>query len=176
MRLLLAVLLAAGVLGVFAGPAQAAVPTRISVSAPAAVDLGEEIVLDATLLTADGQPVAGERLELRQVGAVGERTMAGAATDARGRASFTHREFMVAALTLRVAFAGTSAYEPSRADVQVSISGIEPQPAVMMSHTPGPLVKGTLFFVLGSVWLTYIYAASRVIRVRLDTQKGGRSR
>lgn len=175
MRPLLVVLLAAVVLEVFAAPAQAAAPTRISVTAVAAVELGEEIVLDATLLTADGQPVAGERLELRQVGAVGERTMAGAETDASGRASFMHREFMVAALTLRVAFAGTGAHAPSRADVQVSISGIEPQPAVVMSHTPGPLVKGTLVLVLGSVWLTYIYAASRVIRVRLDTQKGGRS-
>lgn len=173
-RLTVAILVAYG-LAVLAASAQAASPTRLTLSAPEAVGLGEEIFVEATLVTGDGQAVAGERLEFRQVGVVGERVIAEAATDARGQALFIHREFMVPALTLRVAYAGTPAHGPSQADVQVAVDGIEPQPAVVMSHTPSPLVKATLSLVLGSVWLTYIYAASRVIRVRLDAQKGGRS-
>lgn len=168
--------LTVAVLGVLVGSAAAAaVPTRLTLTAPSSVELGEEILLEARLVTADGQPVAGASLELRQVGAVGERMMAQATTDADGAAMFVHREYSVAALALRVAFPGSPAASSSHADTLVGISGVEPKPAVIMAHAPSPLVKGTLFVLLGTIWLTYIYAASRVVHVARDTQ-GGRSR
>ena len=164
---------------VFAASAEAAVPTRVTLTAPSAVELGEDIQLDARLLTADGRPVPGAALELRQVGAVGERMIAQATTDAQGSASFVHREYTVPALNLRVAFPGNPAQAAAHADVSVSISGIEVEPSVVMAHSPGPLIKGTLFLLLGSVWLTYVYAASRVACLAFDdrkTSEGGRSR
>jgi len=167
------VVLVVSAVAALAAAAQAAVPTHLTVNAPASVGLGEEIILEARLATADGQPVAGARLELRQVGAVGERMIAEAQTDAEGTASFVHREYSVAALSLRVAFAGSPSRSGSQADTLVTISGVEPERGVVMSHAPGPLAKGTLFLVLGAVWLTYIYAVSRVVRVRLDKEKEG---
>lgn len=156
-----------------AASAQAAVPTRLSLTAPSSVGLGEEILLGARLTTTDGQPVVGVRLELRQVGAVGERIMAQAETDAEGRVSFAHREYSIPVITLQVAFQGSMSFTAARAEARVEITGIEPEPAVVMSHTPGPLVKGILFSVLATVWLTYLYAASRVARLAFD--RDGRS-
>lgn len=159
-------------LGACAASAQAATPTRLVLTAPSSVALGEEILLEARLTTNGGQPVAGAGLELRQVGAVGERVMAQAVTDAEGRASLGHREYSVSALTLRVAFHGSPSYGPSRADTLVAISGVEAAPTFVMSHAPSPLVKGILFSLLGSIWLTYVYAASRVARVARDIRPG----
>jgi len=62
------VVLVVSAVAALAAAAQAAVPTHLTVNAPASVGLGEEIILEARLATADGQPVAGARLELRQVG------------------------------------------------------------------------------------------------------------
>ena len=76
------------------------------------------------------------------------------------------------ALTLRVAFHGSPSYGPSRADTLVAISGVEVAPTLVMSHAPSPLVKGILFSLLGSIWLTYVYAASRVALVARDTRPG----
>ena len=164
---------------VFAASAEAASPTRVTLTAPSAVELGEEIELEARLLTAGGAPLAGAVLEIRQVGAVGERVIGEATTDAQGVAFLTHREYTVPVLTLRVAFRGTPAQAASHADVSVTVTGIEVEPSVVMTHSPGPAIKTTLFLLLGSVWLTYIYAASRVVRLAFDdrrTPEGGRSR
>ena len=166
---------------VFAASAEAAAPaaTRLTLTGPATVELGEEIELEARLLTAGGAPLAGAVLELRQVGAVGERVIGEATTDAQGGAFLSHREYTVPVLTLRVAFRGTPAQAASHADFSVTVTGIEVEPSVVMTHSPGPAIKTTLFLLLGSVWLTYIYAASRVARVALEDRRipeGGRSR
>lgn len=166
--LTITVLIVSALGGSVAAAEAAGIPTALTMTAPSAVDLGEELVVEARLTTADGHPVAGVPLTLRQVGAVGERTMAEATTDAGGAASFVHREYTVAALTLKVAFAGNTSYGPSQAEVTVAIAGVEAKPAVVMSHAPGPLTKGILFGLLGSVWLTYLFAASRVVRVARD--------
>lgn len=174
MRLSVVMGMAVVALSALAGAAAAAVPTRVALTAPTSVDLGEEILLEARLVTADGQPVADAPLELRQVGAVGERVMAQSTTDADGTATFVHREYSVASLALRVAFAGGPAASASHADVLITINGVEPKPAVVMSHAPSLLVKGILFSLLGTIWFTYIYAVSRVVRVARETG-GGRS-
>src|SRR3972149_351186 len=126
-----------------------------------------------------GAPLAGAVLELRQVGAVGERVIGEATTDAQGGAFLSHREYTVPVLTLRVAFRGTPAQAGSHADFRVTVTGIEVEPSVVMTHSPGPAIKTTLVLLLGRVWLTYIYAASRVARVALEDRRipeGGRSR
>lgn len=164
---------------VFAASAETAAPTQVTLTAPPAVELGEEIQLDARLLTADGRPVPGAALQLLQVGAVGVRMIAQATTDAQGSASFVHREYTVPALTLRVAFPGSPVQAAAHADVSVTVSGVEVKPSVVMIHSPGLAVKTTLFLLLGGVWLTYMYAASRVARVALEGRtipKGGRAR
>ena len=153
--------------------------TRVILTAPAAVELGEPIEIEARLLTSSGVPIAGAALELRQVGAVGERVIGQSTTDAQGTAFLSHREYMVPWLTLRVAFRGTALQAASYADVSVTVNGIEVEPSVVMSHSPGVSIKTALFLVLATVWLTYIYAASRAARVALEARRipqGGRSR
>jgi len=163
-----------------AGPAAAApAPTRMTLTGPEVAELGDEIELEARLRTAGGAPIPEAVLEFRQVGAVGERVIGEVTTDAQGVAFLSHREYTVPALTLRVAFRGTPAQAASHADVSVAISGIEVEPSVVMTHSPGLAIKTTLFLLLGSVWLTYIYAASRVARVVFEDRRipeGGRSR
>ena len=153
-------------------PAAAApAPTRMTLTGPEVARPGEEIELEARLRTAGGAPIPEAVLEFRQVGAVGERVIGEATTDAQGVAFFSHRECTVPALTLRVAFLGTPAQAASHADVSVTVSGIEVEPSVVMTHSPGLAIKTTLFLLLGSVWLTYIYAASRVARVALEDRR-----
>lgn len=159
--------------------ARAAPAARLTLTAPGEVALGEEIELEAHLVGGDGRPVAGAVIELRQVGAVGERLIAHETTDAQGAASFVHREYTVPLLTLRAALRGGAGRAAASADVVVSVSGIEQPPSVVMAHTPGPAIKGILFLLLGSVWLTYLYAASRVARVAIEGRtpiRGGRTR
>ncbi len=165
---------AGAVLAIWSVQASAAAPTRLSVTAPASTGMGEEITVEARLTTGEGQPVAGAALTLSQVGIVGQRTMARATTDEQGLASFLHAEFTLAALSLRVAFAGNAGLSPSHADLEVEITGIAVPPAVAMGHAPGPLAKMVLFAVLGSVWLTYAFAASFIVRIRRDSEKTGR--
>jgi len=164
---------------VLAGTAVAApAATRVTLTGPATVRLGEEIALEARLLTSAGAPVGGAVLELRQVGAVGERVITTSTTDAQGTAFLVHREYTVPLLTLRVAFRGSAVLAASHADLSVTVQGIEVEPSVIMAHSPGISIKIPLFLLLGSVWLTYIYAASRVARVALEARRpeGGRSR
>lgn len=153
--------------------------TRVTLTGPESVGLGEEIGLEARLLTAAGAPIAGAVLELRQVGAVGERVITTSTTDAQGNAYLSHREYTVPWLTLRVAFRGTTLQAASSAEVSVTVNGIEVEPSVVMSHSPSVSIKTTLFLVLATVWLTYAYAASRAARVALEARRipqGGRSR
>ncbi len=153
--------------------------TRVVLTGPQSVALGEEIGLEARLLTAAGAPVSGAALELRQVGAVGERFITTSTTDAQGNAYLSHREYTVPWLTLRVAFRGTAVQAPSHADLSVAVNGIEVPPSVVMSHSPAASIKTLLFLVLATVWLTYAYAASRAVRLALEarrTPQGGRSR
>lgn len=165
---------------IVAAPASAApAATRVTLTGPASVRLGEEIGLEVRLLTAEGAPIAGTRLELRQVGAVGERVITTGTTDAQGTAYLGHREYTVPQLTLRVAFRGTAVYSASHADISVTVTGIEAAPSVVMSHSPATSIKIPLFLVLATVWLTYVYAASRAVRVALEARRipqGGRSR
>lgn len=177
-RGLVVILVLAGVC-TSAGAVDAQPSTRLTLSAPQTVALGDEIELEARLLSGAGRPVPGAVLELRQVGAVGERVIAQETTDAQGTAFFVHREYTVPLLTLRVAFRGGAGQAAAYADAVVPVSGIELRPSVVMAHSPSPAIKGVLFLLLGSVWLTYIYAASRVARVALEDRKptqGGRTR
>lgn len=178
--LAMAIPMALSLLGLF-GPIAHAQPaaTRVELVGPPTVAVGEEFEIEARLRTTEGVPIAGAVLELRQVGAVGERGIDEAATDAQGTAFLIHREYTVPVLTLRVVFRGTAAHAPSYADVSVDVTGIEVEPPVIMSHSPGPAVKTTLFLLLGSVWFTYVYAASRVVRVAREDRRireGGRTR
>jgi hypothetical protein len=162
-----------------AAPATAKIPTRLMLTVPASVGMGEEIAIEARFTTADGRPVPGAVLTLSQVGAVGQRAMGRATTDEKGAASFFHNEFTLAALSLRVAFAGDAQYGPATADADLEITGIEVPPAVPMSHTPSPLVKAVLFSVLGSVWATYLFAVSYIFRITRegrDTKEGQTAR
>jgi 5-hydroxyisourate hydrolase-like protein (transthyretin family) len=163
-RLLLVVLVGAA-LTVFAGRTSAAAPTRLTLTVPPSVGLGEEITVEARLVSADGKPAAGASLTLYQVGAVGQRAMAKATTDEKGAAAFRHAEYTVADLTFRVDFVGSAEYGASHADADVHVTGIDVPPSVGMAHTPSLLVKGVLVSVLGGVWLTYLYAASHVLRL-----------
>ncbi len=165
MNKLLLVVLVGAALTLSAGRTSAATPTRLTLVVPPSVGIGEEITVEARLVTPDGKPAAGASLTLYQVGAVGQRIMARATTDEKGAAQFLHSEFTVADLSLRVAFAGDGRYGPAAADADIAITGVEVPPAVSMSHTPGPLVKGALFSILGAVWITYGFAASCIVRV-----------
>ncbi len=171
--------LAAATLTLPAARASAATPTHLTVTLPQSVGLGEDIVIEARLTAADGQPVAGAVLTLFQAGAVGQRSMGQATTDERGVASFLHHEFTLAHLSLRVGFPGDTRLGPSRAEAGVAITGVEVPPSVTMSHTPSPLVKAILFSVLGAVWMTYAFAASctlRIIREDRGAKGGGLAR
>ena len=172
MSLAYALILPIIVLGLVTSAAVAAVPTRVTLTSPSSVETGEEIPLKARLLTDGGRPVGGVRLELRQVGAVGERVMAEATTDGTGVATFVHREYTIPALTLRIVFRGNASFAEAQADRRVVVNGLGAQPAVVMSHTPSPLVKGTLFSLLATVWLTYLYSASRVAYLALAGGEG----
>ncbi len=167
--------LTATALTLLAARASAATPTHLSVTLPESVGMGEDIAIEARLTTSDGQPVAGATLTLFQVGAVGQRPMGQATTDEKGVASFLHHEFTLAHLSLRVGFPGDPRLGPSRAEADVTITGVEVPPSVTMSHTPSPLVKAVLFSVLGAVWLTYTFAGSCILRVFRDGRgtKGG---
>ncbi len=114
-------------------------------------------------------------ITLFQVGAVGQRPMGRATTDEKGAASFLHHEYTLAHLSLRVAFPGDARLGPSQAEADVEITGIEVPPAVVMSHTPSPFVKVVLFSVLGTVWITYAFAGSCILRIVRDGRraKGG---
>lgn len=158
-------LLAAFVLVLAGGPAYGAMAVRLVLTAPAAVGMGEEIIVEVRLTTVDGRAVAGAVLTLYQVGAVGQHKMGTATTNENGVASFAHSEYTVAHLALRVIFAGDAQHEPGQADAEVAITDVEIPPAVVMAHAPGSLVKGILFSILGAVWLTYLFAASCVIRI-----------
>jgi hypothetical protein len=152
-------------------PAGAVVPTRITLSAPAFVEIGEDISIEARLTTLDGLPLTGRTLTLYQVGAVGQRVMARETTDEKGVAWFLHNEFTVPFLALRVVFAGDGQYGSSQADVRVEVRGIKVPPSVPMSHSPSPLTKAVLFTILGAVWLTYAYAGTCIVRI---IREGGR--
>ncbi|HET6948615.1 MAG TPA: hypothetical protein VFJ45_12465 [bacterium] len=178
-RLLPIAMLLVGALALVRSAVAAPADTRLTLSGPSAVELGEEIALEARLLTGGGAPIPGAVLELRQVGAVGERGLRQATTDAQGMALLTHREYSVPVLTLRATFAGTSALAPAHADLRVTVNGVRVPPSVAMAHRPGLAIKTALFLLLGTVWLTYLYAASRVARVALDARspiQGGRVR
>lgn len=165
MRRVATPLLAAVVLVLVVSPAYGATATRLLLTAPGAVGMGEEIVIGARLTTVDGQAVAGAVLTLYQVGAVGQRKIDAATANENGVASFAHSELAVAQLTLRVVFAGSAQHGASQADAQVEITDIEIPPAIVMAHAPGSLTKGILFSILGAVWLTYLFAASCVLRI-----------
>lgn len=152
-------------LAISAGGAVAATPTRLTITAPPTAGMGEDITVEARLSAADGQLLAGATLDLFQVGAVGERVLARVTTDEKGEASFVHNEFTVAHLALRVRFAGDAQHGPAMAQAHLEIFGIEVLPAVVMAHTPSPLVKGVLFSLLGAVWLTYAFAGLCVLRI-----------
>lgn len=178
------VILAAAVLGcaataaLAATQAGAAMPTRLGLAAPRSVEVGEDLTIEARLTTGNGRPVPGATVRLFQVGAVGQRVMAEATTDDNGAVSFLHQEYTLASIVLRVAFAGNTRLAPSQADAEVEVTGIEVSPAVTMSHAPGPLAKGVLFLVLGSVWATYVFAGAcvfRIIRDAREAKRGGRS-
>ena len=164
---------------ILAFPAQAAPAPRLTLTGPEQVALGEEILVGARLVGSDGRPLSGAVIELRQVGAVGERVIAEETTDGQGSASFVHREYTVPLLTLRAVVRG-GAGQAASADVVVSVSGIELPPSVVMAHAPGPAIKTALVLLLGSVWLTYLYAASRVAHVAIEGRRtpirGGRTR
>ncbi len=163
------------VLGMSTEWATAAAPTRLSVSRPPIVGLGEEISLEAHLTAADGRPIAGAVLTLLQVGAVGQRVMTTATTDAQGVAWFSHNEFTVTPLSLRIVYAGDSTQAPAGVDLTVEVTGIEVPPAVVMPHAPTLLVRSVLFLLLGTVWLTYAFAASSILRIVREgrTRQGG---
>ena len=165
MKAAVVLLVLAGILGIITGRATAAVSTRLSVTGPSTVGLGEEISVEARLTTADDRPIAGAVLTLFQVGAVGQRAMSTATTDAQGVAWFLHNEFTVAYLSLRVAYAGDAVRVPESADLSVEVTGIEVTPAVVMPHTPSLPVKTVFFLLLGTVWLTYAFAASSILRI-----------
>ncbi|MBI4280446.1 MAG: polysulfide reductase NrfD [Armatimonadetes bacterium] len=184
----LVILLAAGALAAGAARASAAsapvapgeqakMPTRLTVSAPTSVEMGEDLMVEARLTTADGQPLAGAAVILFQVGAVGERVMARAATDEKGMASFRHNEYTIPHITLRVTFAGDARHAPARGGAEVEITGVKVPPSVSMRHTPGPLTRAAIFLVLGGVWLTYAYAGSFILRIARSERvgKGGAS-
>lgn len=146
-------------------PARAATPTRLTLTAPSAVKAREDISIHARLTTDGGRPVPGVIVTLYQVGAVGRHSMGRATTDAKGLASFLHQESTVAYLSLQVVFTGDSRWGSSQAKAEVEITGIEIPPAVVMAHTASPLVKGVVFLVLGSVWATYLFAGSSIVRI-----------
>jgi len=135
----------------------------------------EDITIDAQLVTVDERPVPGAVLTLSQVGVVGQRVMQRVKTDEKGAASFLHNEFTLAHLAVRVAFAGDAQFASAAADAEIAIAGVEVPPAVPMSHAPGLVVKAALFSVLGAVWITYLFAASCIVRVVRDGRgaKGG---
>ncbi len=175
MKAAVVLLVLAGILGIITGRATAALPTHLSVTGPSTVGLGEEISVEARLTTADDRPIAGAVLTLFQVGAVGQRAMSTATTDAQGVAWFLHSEFTVAFLSLRAAYTGDAVHAPASADLTVEITGIEVAPAVVMPHSPSLPVKAVLFLLLGIVWLTYAFAASSILRIVREggTRRGG---
>ncbi len=175
MRAALVLLTVVAALGVTTGRAAAALPTRLTVTGPSTVGLAEEISLEARLMTADGRPIEGAALTLFQVGAVGQRAMSTTTTDAQGVAWFLHSEFTVAYMSLRVVYAGDAVHTPASADLAAEVTGIEVAPAVVMRHAPSPLVKTVLFLLLGTVWLTYAFAASSILRIVREggTRRGG---
>ncbi len=164
--------LAMTALGTYVGLASAAAPTTLSITAPSSVGAGEDIAVEATLRTAGGESLAGVPLTLFQVGAVGEREMARATTNEKGVAVFRHTESTVADLSLRVRFGGDAKHAPAAAEARVEISGLDTPSAVVMPHTPSPLVKTVLFTILGGVWLTYAFAGSCIIRIFRHGDRG----
>ncbi len=175
MRRIWIVALAGASLLLWVPPADAATPTRLVLTTPSSVGVGEDITIDAQLVTVDGRPVPGAVLTLSQVGVVGQRVMQRVKTDEKGAASFLHNEFTLAHLAVRVAFAGDAQFASAAADAEIAIAGVEVPPAVPMSHAPGLVVKAALFSVLGAVWITYLFAASCIVRVVRDGRgaKGG---
>ena len=167
--------LAAAALTLLAARASAATPTQLTVTAPESVDMGGDIVIEARLTASDGQPVPGAALTMFQVGAVGQRPMGRATTDEKGVASFLHQEYTLAHLSLRVSFPGDARLGPSQAEAEITIAGIKVPPSVTMSHTPSSFVKTILFSVLGTVWITYAFAGSCILRIFRDGRgtKGG---
>lgn len=143
-------------------------PTAMSVAAPPSTELGQRVTLQALLVAADGQPIAGAPVVFSMpfvfMGVGDEALIARAVTNAEGVAIAFWNATRAGKLTIRAAFPGDNRYAPSRASVVMEVVGDTQLYAEHAGvHLPGintpPPTAPSLFTtvqpglrLLGSLW------------------------
>ena len=152
----LALVLAAAVAALAAGLASAAeVPkagTVLKINEATTTKVKGQLVLSATLTTADGKPLSNRRVDFYQrVEMLGARDalLGSATTDSTGTASLAYQPAQAGKQTIKVLFAGAEGYAAAEASSQVEVT----QVGTLYPEEPMP-------FGLIGAWLPYALGAA----------------
>lgn len=150
-------------------PVWAAEPTRVVVTAPPEVSLGDTVTVRVAVTDGKGAPVAGATVTLLTPAtfgsASGEMKLGQATTDAAGRASIAYEARSEGQQTLIARFAGNRSYAPAEASQSFSVTGS----AQLFHQEAGVKVPGIgvwiLAVLLSAFWSVYMVVMVLITRI-----------
>lgn len=160
-------------LAAVAAPVWAAEPTRVQVTAPPEVSLGDTVTVRVAVTDGKGAPVAGAAVVLLSPATFGsassEMKLGQAVTDASGRASFSYEGRREGEQTLIARFSGNGSYAPAEASVALSVKGS----AQLYHQEAGVKVPGIgvwiLVLLLSAFWSIYMVV---MVHITLIARQG----